>query len=84
VNTTYHEKIGCRERFKEMGRKLLSRPITALHFVFAGARENYMEYGDREGDKPCKEHDEKDADAADDPRDDDNELADRYEDPQLE
>jgi hypothetical protein len=78
TNSTCHEKIGCREGLEEMVRQLCRG--NALLCIFGGAREEHVEDGDREGDKPCKEYNEKDADAADDPSDDDNELADRFED----
>lgn len=76
ANSTCHEKIGCREGLEEIVREFCG--VIAL--IFDGAREEHVEDGDREGDKPCKEYDEKDADAADDPSDDDNEMADRFED----
>jgi len=56
------------------------RRWNTLLCIFDGAREEHVEDGDREGDKPCEEYDEKDADAANDPSDDDNKLADCFED----
>lgn len=80
AKSTCHEKIGCREDLEEMARELCRGNALCILCIFDGAREEHVEDGDREGDKPCKEYYEKDADAADDPSDDDNEMADRFED----
>lgn len=56
----------------------------AILCTFDGAVEEYVVDGDREGNKPCEKYDEKDADATDDPSNDDNELANRFEDSQFE
>lgn len=77
IKSTCHEKIGCREGIKEVCWHLYL--ATACLCIFDGARVEHVEDGDCEGGKPRKEYDEKGTDAADDPTDNDNEMADRFE-----
>jgi hypothetical protein len=76
--STYHKKICCREGHKEMARHFCFG--FTLLCTFDGAKVEHMDDGDRESNKPCKEYDEKNADAANNPSDDDDELADRFKD----